>query len=302
MKTEDIELFHKVAETGSLTKTAEILGLPKSNVSRRIKDLEQQLRVALFLRQNRSLSLTTTGQQFYNDTRPLISQLQQAVDKVMKAGAELEGHLRVHTLTLPTVEKLQKQVFDFMRRHPKVTIELMITPNHENIIEQHIDVAFRAGRELKDSSVVARLYEEVNLGYYASPRYLEQYGSPKTFADLSNHRIIGFRSPEGDLQTELPTTVNHPAIKVKPSITVNNMALMYSIAKSGEAIGILTDATAKQDVDEGLLVRLFPDQPGFKAFIWTVYSSRQQLNAVTRAFIDFLYEEQGLHEADATAK
>lgn len=282
-----------VAETGSLTKVANILKLPKSNVSRRINALEQQLQVALFLRKNRSLSLTRNGDAFYQRTKPLIEQLHQAVDDVMNKKNELAGHLRIQALALPIVDKIQRKIFDFMRLHPKVHVEFLVTDHYKNLVEEHIDIAFWGGENLKDSSLIARRYDTVELGYYASREYLDRYGAPDSYEDLPNHRVIGFRNWHGELVTEYPTTKTGPFINIKPYITVNNVMLMDTIVRSGEAIGVLADSMMDIDIEsrrEGL-IRLFPERSGFTASLWTVYSSRQQLSHVARAFLDYMYDD-----------
>ncbi len=179
-----------------------------------------------------------------------------------------------------------------MRLHPKVTIKLLITDKHENIVEQHIDVAFRAGDSLADSNLIARSYEELHIGYYASPKYLEKYGTPEKPEDLNHHIMAGFRTPDGDVEHVIPIGSNDSFLQTPPRITVNNITIMHSIAHNGEAIAVLVDETVEQEVADGSLVRLFKNTPPHKAYIWVVYSSRHRLNAVTRTFLDFLFEKR----------
>ncbi|MEI8634834.1 LysR family transcriptional regulator [Vibrio sp. PP-XX7] len=83
-KTEDIKLFHFIVDAGNLTKASELLDLPKSNLSRRLKNLEMELKVDLFHRHRRAMTLSENGRQFYERTKPIIIELETVIETMVE--------------------------------------------------------------------------------------------------------------------------------------------------------------------------------------------------------------------------
>ncbi len=125
MKTEDIKLFHQIVDAGSLIRASEIFDLPKSNLSRRIKSLEEELQIQLFHRHNRSMQLTEAGEKFYERTKLILDELELSIQEITAPTYELSGHLRVQILPLPGIIDLGRAIFKFMDLYPKVTVEII---------------------------------------------------------------------------------------------------------------------------------------------------------------------------------
>ncbi|MCQ1058995.1 LysR family transcriptional regulator [Photobacterium sp. ZSDE20] len=202
MKTEDIKLFHKVVEFGSLTETAKWLDLPKSNISRRIKQLETDLNTKLFHRHSRHITLTAAGNKFYRSSLPIMEQLDSTISQLQSPDRELSGKLKI--MISPIMMNIGKMVFDFMKLHPNVEVEIISSPYEQDLVKNDIDVAFRLAAEVTEENLVGREIGREVYGLFASPHYLSKHGEPKTLDMLSHHPLITYRFSNGQVYNKLP--------------------------------------------------------------------------------------------------
>ncbi|MGF1761474.1 LysR family transcriptional regulator [Photobacterium sagamiensis] len=296
MKTEDLKLFHQIVEAGSMGRASEILDLPKSSISRRLKGLEEELNMLLFHRQNRALLLTEAGSNLYEKTKPALNQLELSIQEVTAPRQEITGHLRIQVLPLPNILTVGSTIFRFMDLHPKLTVEVISSTEDKSLVENYIDVAFRIAEKIDEPNLVARPFNSYKLNLYASTRYIEKHGLPKDLADLKNHNVIRFRFPDGHILGQLPIGKQPEMVEVSGKLIINSMALILEACLLGRGIVYIPEQMAKHYVERGDLVRLFDDIDPFVGRGWLVYQSRANLTLAARAFVDF-----ALAEIDANA-
>ncbi|MGF1730048.1 LysR family transcriptional regulator [Photobacterium kasasachensis] len=290
MKTEDIKLFHQIVDAGSLIRAAEIFDLPKSNLSRRVKALEEELQVQLFHRHNRSMQLTEAGETFYERTKALISDFELCIQEVTAPTYELSGHLRVQVLPLPGVIDIGRAIFKFMDLYPKVTVEIITSSIETDLIENHIDVALRIGDKLEDSTLIARPFMSASFGYYATEKYIEANGMPQTPEDMANHNMIRFRYPNGHLYNKMPLGQDK-VIEGAGNLIMNSAPLMMEACLQHRGIIFIPETLADFYIERGMLVRLFEDIEPSMSYGWLVYPSRKYLSVTVRTFIDYMMTE-----------
>jgi len=290
MKTEDIKMFHQIVEAGSLVHASEILDLPKSNLSRRLKALEEELNILLFHRQNRSILLTRAGEKFYKQTKQIINQLEITIQDVTAPSNEIGGYLRIQLLPLPESPVIGNLIFKFMDLYPKITVEILTSAEDKNLSANHIDVAFRivAGQTMKDSSLVARPFKSTNLSCYASPSYIEVYGYPASPDELKHHNVLRFRSPDGQIHSQLQLGAAQKKVEVSGNLVLNSEPLIIEAGLQGRGIVYIPEDIASHYVSKGQLVRLFEDIEPSVNFVWLVYPSRTHMSLAARTFIDFM--------------
>ncbi|MDX1301857.1 LysR family transcriptional regulator [Photobacterium sp.] len=290
MRTEDIKLFHQIVETGSMVHASEILDLPKSNLSRRLKGLEEELNILLFHRQNRSMLLTEAGEKFYKQTKPILNQLENTIQEVTAPSNEIGGHLRIQLLPLPDLLMIGKMIFKFMDLYPKITVEVLTSSEDKNLAENHVDVAFRigVGQSLKDSSLIARPFKSAQLNFYASPGYIREHGHPTSTDKLKNHNVIRFRAPDGQIHSQLPIGKTHEAVEVSGNLVINSVPLIIESGLLGRGIVFIPDSIANHYVEKGELVQLFDNIESAVHYGWLVYPSRKHLSLTARTFVDYM--------------
>ena len=291
MKTEDLKLFHQIVETGSMSKASKILNLPKSSISRRLKGLEDELNLQLFHRQNRSILLTEAGSILYENSKSALNQLELSIEKATAPKQEITGHLRIQVLPLPNLLNIGSTIFKFMDRHPKLTVEVISSTEDKNLLNNHIDVAFRIGEVIDEPNLIARPFISAHLGLYASPDYIETHGMPTRFADLDNHNVIRFRFPDGHILDRLPIGKEPELQKVSGALIMNSMPLIIEACILGRGISYVPEQLASRYVEHGELIRLFDHIEPFVGHGWMVYQPLANLSLAARTFIDFALAE-----------
>ena len=289
MKTEDIALFHRIVEAGSLVDAAGLLYLPKSTLSRRLQGLEDDLGVKLFHRKNRAMTLTTAGSHFYNKTLSLLASLEQTITEITDKDAEVSGHLRILLFPVPDLMLIAHGIFKFMDQNPKLTIELIVTAEPLDMIRHNIDIAFMVEEAFNniDIDMVARPVMSEILHFVASPEYLDKAGTPMKLSEMSQHNSIMFRFPNGQVFNELPLG-NNEFISVSGNICLNSLQLALESVLASRGIAYIPESMCTEEVKQGKLVRLFTDIEPYEGKCYLVYPSRRFVSLASQRLIDHM--------------
>jgi DNA-binding transcriptional LysR family regulator len=232
-----IATFVRVIETGSFTAAAAALGLPKSSVSRRVTALEEALGVRLLQRSTRKLVLTEAGRAYFERARAGLRGLGEASDAVAEMSHELAGLIRF-TAAPDGTGLIAGMLAEFLRRHPRIRLDVLLTGRRVDLVAEGVDLALRAGR-LTDSSLVARRLGSSDFGLYASRAYLRRAGTPKRLADLEKHTFILFRAA-GEAETlRLVGPRGEETVKVRGRLSVDEMSFAGDAIAAGAGIGLI---------------------------------------------------------------
>ena len=185
----DVAVFARVVEAGSFTGAARLLGIPKTTVSRRIAELEREVGLRLLQRTTRSLNMTDAGRLYYEESSRGLRAIEDANLRLADARAEPSGTICVSAPVAFGSFFLADTVFDFLAAYPKTRVELRLTDDKLNLVEDGIDLAFRTGT-LADSTLVARKLGSTHKILCASPAYLERRGTPAQAVDLGRHDCV----------------------------------------------------------------------------------------------------------------
>ena len=183
-----LRLFSRVARTGSFTAAGKEVGLSQPSVSRIISNLEQDLGVLLFARTTHAVQPTEAGEEYLSRIEPILSDMEEANHAIRGTG-ELRGRLRVGAATSFAQREIIPILPEFLAKHPKLKVDLILTDSRQDLVDEAIDVAIRYG-PLEDSTMIARKISAPPRVLAASPAYLEQAGIPEKPADLIKHQII----------------------------------------------------------------------------------------------------------------
>lgn len=189
-----IRAFQRIVETRSFTKAAAHLSMPRSTLSKALRDLEDHLGTKLLQRTTRSVALTMEGAEYYRRVSRVVTKLDEAEVALRGMGAAAQGRLRIDVHSSLANFVLIPALSDFKERYPDIQVALGINDRPVNLIEEGVDCVIRAG-ELADSSLIAKTIYKDRLVTCASPRYLERHGVPESPADLDqHHQIVGYFS------------------------------------------------------------------------------------------------------------
>lgn len=258
-----VSAFVRVMEAGSFTEAARALGLPKSSVSRRVTALEKSLRVRLLQRSTRKLVATEAGRLYFERARAALSGLSDASAAATDMSREIAGPVRF-TAGDDNTGHLVSLIGEFLRRYPKVQLDVVLTPRRVDLVAEGFDLALRAGA-LVDSSLIVRRLGRTGQALFASREYLRQAGTPTRLSDLSKHRFVLFGEPTQREQLRLTGPAGEETIRINGPLIVHDMAFAADAVAAGIGIALIPEAYFGWAIKGGLragwkeLVRLLPD-------------------------------------------
>ncbi|HEX9297866.1 MAG TPA: LysR substrate-binding domain-containing protein [Polyangiaceae bacterium] len=282
-----LAMFVRVAEAGSFTRAASALGLRKSSVSRGVTRLEEELGVLLLHRTTRSVRLTDAGHAYFDRVRDSLSGVEEATAQVLEMGSEPQGTVRVTAVPDFATNYVADIVARFVRRYPKIHVELVLTSRSIDLVEERIDIALRGGR-LADSSFIARKILATDVELFAAPAYVKRRGKPKTLADLASHDCLLYRPEAGKSIWRLAGPHGNESVEVKGPISGDDMAFLQRAAVAGAGIGLLPSLNARKQVDRGELVHLLPGYAMTGGALYAVSPASRHGLARVRLLREFL--------------
>ena len=287
-----MQAFINTVDSGSFSESARRIGLSQPSISRQITALENHLGVRLLQRTTRRLSLTEAGQIYYEKARLIqhtITDAQQALSSFKETPS---GVLRVAAPYTWTETRIAPHLGEFFSRYPDIKLELECNDSIQDMVEERLDIVIRVGHAA-DSSYIAVPLAPVKVQLCASPDYLEKHGFPKTVRDLNNHNVITYDKYKDYIFSHQQ---KHEAIRVSGSVSLNSVEAIILCLKQGIGIAAIPDLLIKQYVTENSLQLLMQDYDieikGLKVDqAFAMYTSRKQMPAKVRAFLDFYKEK-----------
>ncbi|HEY5781597.1 MAG TPA: LysR family transcriptional regulator [Lysobacter sp.] len=290
--------FITVATEGSFARAADRLGVGRSAVSRSVQKLEGQLGARLFSRTTRSTSLTAEGELFFENCRPGVERILQALEEMrdLRDGPP-RGQLRISSPHGFGRKVLAPLMLEFRMRYPGIGIELVLDERAADLAVDRVDVAFRDGR-LDDSQVIAKQLIPMQMIVCASPDYARRHGLPASVDDLNDHACINRRLPNGRLDSwNFKVDGRARCITPPGDIVLNDDDLMLQTLLDGQGLAQMPAYQVCDALRAGELVaclgQFAPDDRGH----YLCYLSRRQLPKRIRAFIDFITTQvRALHQ------
>lgn len=287
-----IGVFVKTVELSSFTKSASALGMSTSSVSKSIARLEHDLGVKLLERTTRNVGTTPDGMTFYRRCKLILQELDEARNELVTTHATPRGTLRVmlpvsygKLWIMPILNGIAKQF-------PELTISTHLSDRVLEGNEEGFDVAVVIG-EPPDTRLVARKLRESRVITAAGPGYLEEWGTPRTPADLAHHNCLMFVRPgrrtrctwsfqQGDEVAE------HGLIK--GNMLIDNGEALLDAAAQGVGIVQAPDYVALPYLRKGALVELLEDYRPPGPPVWVLYPPSRHHASRVRMFIDALFQ------------
>lgn len=283
-------IFAEVAEANSFSEASRRLKMPTSTVSRRIADLETQLGVRLIDRSTRKLRLTDVGLELLKHARRT-AELSEAIDNIASNHlSKISGTLRLSAPPSISDSLLMPLVGAFQASYPDVRIQIFISERFVDHIADGIDLAFRVGGPLEDSSLVARKILAYRHQLVASPAYLKKSKTPQTPPDLLSHRLYSFLrrgKPETIWRFSHVNGKDKETINFQPFVSMNDYAGLASALLAGSGIGDLPPIVQPQFLRDGRLVEVMPNWRLRTVNLWLVHLGNRFTPRSVRVFKEF---------------
>jgi DNA-binding transcriptional LysR family regulator len=291
-----MRLFTRVVDAGSFSEAGRVLGMAPSSVSRQISALEDSLGTQLLNRTTRKLSLTEAGGLFHARVQRILLDVEDATQAVTQLEAAPRGTLRLNVPVGFGNYHVASALPLFLKRYPDVTVELSLSDNFIDLIEEGVDVAVRIGA-LRDSTLVARRLADNRRLVYGSPDYLRHHGRPRTPQDLTQHQCVVYRYRPGPQSWLFEKDGQRLEMTVTGPVSANNSESLHKMILGGAGLAMLPTWMAYEDVAAGRLVPLLMDwtmsPTSLESGIHVVYPENRHLSPKVRAFVDFLAEHIG---------
>ena len=295
--------FVVVAEEKSFSAAAIRLGVSPSAISQTISKLESRLRLPLFNRTTRSVSLTEAGSRYLERVLPALNELAAASKDLDADVGKPAGLLRLNVLRAGYMIAIQPLLRDFLDAYPDIQVEVKMEASMNDIVAEGFDAGARLGETLPQDMIAVPFGGEGRFIVVAAPDYLERHGTPKTPDDLAQHRCIRFRMPSGKMyRWEFERHGQPLKVDVGGRVTLDHLGLMVDAAAKGLGLAFVAAETARAETARGRLVSVLDDwTPPFAG--WHLYYPGNRLvPGALRAFLDVLKAVERERKAPASRR
>lgn len=275
-----------VAEHGNFVRAATALGLTGSGVGKAVARLEKRLNVRLFQRTTRKVNLTVEGQAFLIRCKSMVAGLFDAEDSVEQRGGAPQGVLRIDMPVAYGRIVIMPILAAFKARYPNVDLHLQLTDRVSDLVDDRLDVVFRLG-ELGDSSLVARPFDRIHFGAYASPDFLHGHAAIVHPHDLAAHERLCFTLTNGrpfDFRFERGGEVLR--LPAGSGLVSNDIEAVLEAAVQGMGVAFLPTFLAGA-VHDNALSALLPEWQVTGPPVHPMVASGRHMARRVRAFVDF---------------
>ncbi|EIK96296.1 LysR family transcriptional regulator [Pseudomonas sp. M47T1] len=284
--------FVEAADGNNFSRAAERLNIKASTVSRYIKELEQDLGIALFNRSTRTLHLTEGGQTFLHHARRVLAELEQARAATSALNQQPRGLLKVSVPPAFSRHHVLPWLGDFLQRYPDIRVELVLDEARVNLIDAGMDLAIRIGT-LPDSGLKARKIADQQWVLCVGGDFAARHVKPSGPDRLIDYPAI-LASAQGD-ELMLRQGERERAVTLKGALRLNDLDAQRLAAEQGLGMALLPLWLAAEGLRAGRLQRWLPDWqvPAGEAALWFVYPPKRIVSSKVRSFIDFMLERIG---------
>jgi DNA-binding transcriptional LysR family regulator len=286
-----ISVFAAVVDAGTFAAASELMDMSPPGVSRAIARLERRLKIRLFNRTTRAVSLTEEGRRFYEQVIPHLRGMEEAAAAAAGGVVTVRGKLRVNLDPAFFRIVLSPKLDEFMDAHPELELEFIARDQLGDLIVDGFDLALRFG-EPRSSSLIARKLLDTAVVTVAAPSYLARRGRPAEPQELGGgaHKCLEFRNPESGkpYPWEFHRKRKKLVVETNGRLTVNDPSALLNACLAGSGVAQMLLLGAEPLIRDGQLVNLFPDWPDERFPLYAYHPSRHHTPAKTRVFLDFI--------------
>jgi DNA-binding transcriptional LysR family regulator len=285
---QDLHLLTLIAETRSFTRAARQLGVSKSSVSMRIKDLERSAGVPLVRRTTRSITLTPAGIQLAEHTRASFAHIEQGFAAVKDLAGTPRGVVRITAPVALGRQHISPSVATLLRRYPEIRLELDLSDRFINLAQEGFDLAIRHSSAVPETYIASVLCESRSL-LMASPDYLRRRGVPRQPADLARHDCLlylreGSATPSWSFERSAGRRrVERVSVPVGGPFKANNSEVLREALLGGLGIGLLPDFSVLGRPRSESMVQVLSDWKAVGFFGERLYAIRPWAPRTPRA-------------------
>lgn len=282
------EVFVTIVKQGSMIKAADYLGMSRAMVTRYLNEMEEWAGVRLLHRTTRKQSLTSVGEMVYEQSLQLLEMAERIPANTPKERHQISGLVRITSSQSLANSILSVAICEFMQRYPLIAVDLQITNQTVNLVEERIDIALRITNHL-EPNLIARSLATCLSVVCAHKDYLAKKGVPQTPDELAQHQCLTYRF-FGRSLWEFNLDDERYSVPVGGNLSANESVVLLQATLKGAGISLQPYYSAKPYLDNGELEQVLSDYQAQPMGIYAVLASRQNMPAAVRVLLDFLVE------------
>ncbi|MEY8197947.1 MAG: LysR substrate-binding domain-containing protein [Colwellia sp.] len=284
-----LHYFNCVVETGSISKASRLFDVQPSSISRQLTALEKELGIQLLNRTSRNIGLTEAGQTYYQYSRSIASDLDEANRAVNDLQQKPKGNLKI-SMTVGFAECcILPLIPSFSAQYPEIKLSLEMTGRVVDLVEENVDIAIRTGR-LRDSNLIALKLANNNFLLCASPQYLADHGLPDSPFNLMDFDCIRYEYSGWKnwfIMNEKPTK-----LAIKSALTIRSINGQKQLILNHAGLALMPAWAVKGELENGSLVQVL-EQDVFSPYeslssTYAIYSKRELVSPKIRVFLDYI--------------
>jgi DNA-binding transcriptional LysR family regulator len=279
--------FVKAVELGSFSAVADELNLSPQLVGKQVKMLEQHLGVSLLNRTTRKQSLTDFGRSFYQRAKLILADMDAAEEMAAVTRGVPSGRLRINAPVTFGVSTLSPRLLEYMVKYPQVAVDLTLSNDIIDLVEDGYDVVFRIG-ELTDSGLKALPLKPYQMLLCAAPAYLARRPPLLTPWDLQEHECLAFAYSDGRSHLHFEGPGGPIDVPITSRLTINQGDPLLSAAVAGLGVVLLPLELVNDALRKGTLVNVLPEYHVPVSPMNLLYAPDRRLTPKLRSFVDFV--------------
>jgi len=287
----EMRVFRAVAEAGGFLAAARVLGASQPFVSQTIARLEGRLGARLIQRSPRGQRLTPEGARFLEGALRVLAALDGIEADWQQDAGLIDGRLRVSAPIAFGLDRIAPLVPGFLARHPRLSLDLRLTDEPEDLIAGGIDVAVRMGA-LADSVLVSRRLCALRRVVVASPDFVARHGMPATPDDLARLPLLAWDGSRAHLNRwRFRVGGAEVVVQADGRFRGNQGMSLFQMCLAGLGAFRVAEHLARPQIAAGRLVVLLPGvTEGDDGAIHAVFPPARQVVPRVRALVDTLAE------------
>lgn len=280
-------VFGKVVESGSLSKAAALLGMPKSTVSRKLSKLESDLGIKLLRMNTHQLTVTDLGEKIYSRGVNILTEANGIRALAEDSKQEPQGELRAAIPVFVGVDYASRVGARFLQRYPNSQLDIRLVDKKVHPINDGFDLVFGTG-PLADSTLIARKAFPLELFLCASPDFVRQLGEPITGpAQLNTLPFIDCDCSGGPRNLTLAKGRRRYELSPTVRARANNFHVCKQYILEGLGVGAMpSQIICNTELREGSIVPVLPDWSLERLDVYMIYPFQLSFSALISAFYD----------------
>ena len=282
----EMSAFIAVVEAGGFSAAARRTGDSQSAISKAVGALERRLGAALFNRSTRSVTLTDQGRKYYDRTKPLVDEIDEADNELTSSRLNLSGSIRIAAASTFGRLHVLPLIPELLSHNPGLQVDVILSDFVRDMVEDRIDLAIRVG-PVNELDVVVKRVASTPLVCVGSRSYFERHGTPKTPAELVNHNCLLYSGLTESADWPFVGPQGRFSVTVRGSLSSNSVETIRAGVLAGVGIGLFAKVSLADELRHPEVVTILDEFIGDARDVSIIWPKRRFVPARVRRATDF---------------